>query len=150
MPGGDPMTQLAGNDDRAKVNEYRRNVDQPVAESYDDIDTARYCRQMLRIAPTRLLNNKKVLSAIYTPDAGAANNLYNFMGQRWVASYQILHCQTFINIADPISVTTNAGGVTTATMIDTTALNAAIKQLAPTQAADNAADTASKSLQNKE
>ncbi len=79
MPGGDPMTQLAGNDDRAKVNEYRRNVDQPVAESYEDIDTARYCRQMLRIAPTRLLNNKKVLSAFYTPDAGAANNLYNFM-----------------------------------------------------------------------
>ncbi len=150
MPGGDPMTQFAGNDDRAKVNEYRRNVDQPVAESYDDIDTGRYCRQMLRIAPLRLLNNKKVLSAFYTPDAGAANNLYNFMGQRWVASYQILNCQTFINIADPVSVTMNAAGVATATMISTTALNAAIKQLAPTQAADNAADAASKSLQNRE
>ena len=150
MPGGDPMTQLAGNDDRSKVNEYRRNVDQPVAESYDDIDTARYCRQMLRIAPTRLLNNKKALSAFYTPDAGAANNLYNFMGQRWVASYQILNCQTLINIADPVSVTMNADGVTTATTINTNALNAAIKKLATTQSADNAADAASKSLQNKE
>jgi hypothetical protein len=150
MPGGDPMTQFAGNDDRAKVNEYRRNVDQPVAESYDDIDTARYCRQMLRIAPTRLLNNKKALSAFYTPDAGAANNLYNFMGQRWVASYQILNCETLVNISDPVSVTMNAAGVTTATMIDTTALTAVIKKLATTQSADNAADAASKSLQNKE
>jgi hypothetical protein len=150
LPGGDPMTQFAGNDDRAKVNEYRRNVDQPVADSYEDIDTARYCRQMLRTAPQRLLNNKKVLSAFYTPDAGAANNLYNFMGQRWVASYQILNCQTFIDIADPISVTTNADGVTTATMINTSALNAAIRKLGPTQEADNAADDASKSLQKRE
>jgi hypothetical protein len=150
MPGGDPMTQLAGNDDRAKVNEYRRNVDQPVAESYEDLDTARYCRQMLRTAPPRLLNNKKVLSAFYTPDAGAANNLYNFMGQRWVASYEILNCQTLINIANPVSVTTNAAGVTTATTINSTALSAAIKQLAATQSADNSADAASKSLQNRE
>jgi hypothetical protein len=90
------------------------------------------------------------LSAFYTPDAGAANNLYNFMGQRWVASYQILNCETLINIANPVSVTTNADGVTTATTINTTALTAAIKKLATTQSADNSADAASKSLQNRE
>ena len=150
IPGGDPMSQFAGNDDRAKVNEYRRAVDQPAADSYEDIDTGRYCRQMLRTAPQRLLNNKKVLSAFYSPDTGAATNLYNFMGQRFVASYQILNCQTFVNIADPISFTTNADGVATATAISQSAVTAAIKQLAATKAADNEADSASKSLQKWE
>ena len=144
------MSQFAGNDDRSKVNEYRRAVDQPAADSYDDIDTGRYCRQMLRIAPQRLLNNKKALSAFYSPDTGAATNLYNFMGQRFVASYQILNCQTSVNIADPISVTMNADGVTTATAISQSAVSAAIKQLAASKAADDEADSASRSLQNWE
>ena len=150
IPGGDPMSQFAGNDDRSKVNEYRRAVDQPTADSYEDIDTARYCRQMLRIAPQRLLNNKKALSGFYSPDTGAATNLYNFMGQRFVASYEILNCQTLVNIADPISVTMNADGVTTATAISQTAVTAAIKRLAATKEADNAADCAARSLQNRE
>jgi hypothetical protein len=144
------MGQLAGNDDRAKVNEYRRGVDQPVAESYDDIDTARYCRQMVRIAPQRLLNNKKALSAFYTPDAGAANNLFTFMAQRFVASYEILECENLIHVPDPISVTTNADGVTTAGAVNTNALNKAIKQLAATKSQDDAADAASKSLHYRE
>jgi hypothetical protein len=150
IPGGDPMTQFAGNDDRTKVNEYRRVVYQPVADSYSDVDTARYCRQMLRIAPQRLLNNKKVLSAFYTPDPGAANNLYNFMGQRWVASYQILNCETLIKVPDPVSVTTNADGVATATTINTTALNAALKKLVVTKSDDDSHDSASRSLSTME
>jgi hypothetical protein len=145
IPGGDPMGQFAGNDDRAKVNEYRRAVDQPAADSYEDIDTGRYCRQMLRIAPQRLLNNKKVLSAFYSPDTGAATNLYNFMGQRFVASYQILNCQALVNIDAPISVTMNADGVTNSTTINQAAVTAALKKLASTKAADDEADSASKS-----
>jgi hypothetical protein len=147
IPGGDPMAQLAGNDNRAKVNAYRRGVDQPAADSYDDIDTARYCRQMVRIAPQRMLNNKKALSAFYTPDAGAANNLYTFMAQRFVASYQILECENLIHIPDPVSVTTNKDGVAVSAAVNTTALNKAIQQLANTRAGDNAADAAPKSLQ---
>ena len=150
IPGGDPMTQLAGNDDRAKVNDYRRGVDQPVAETYYDIDTARYCRQMVRIAPQRMLNNKKALAAFYTPDAAAANNLYTFMAQRFVASYQILDCQSLINIGNPVSVTTNARGVAISAAIDSAALAKSIQRLAATKSADDTADAASKSLQARE
>jgi hypothetical protein len=150
IPGGDPMGQLAGNDDRAKVNAYRRGVDQPVADSYDDIDTARYCRQMVRIAPQRMLNNKKILSAFYTPDAGAANNLFTFMAQRFVASYEILECENLIHVPDPMSVTTNRDGVATAGAVNTNALGKAIKQLAATKDQDDAADAASKSLHYRE
>jgi len=150
IPGGDPMTQLAGNEDRAKVNEYRRGVDQPAADSYYDIDTARYCRQMVRVAPQRMLNNKKNLSAFYTPDAGAANSLYTFMAQRFVASYQILDCESLINIAAPVAVTSNAAGVATSATINQAALTKAIQRLATTKSADDAADAASKSLKSWE
>src|SRR6185437_14336390 len=142
IPGGDPMTQLAGNEDRAKVNEYRRGVDQPAADSYYDIDTARYGRQMVRVAPQRMLNHKKNLSAFYTPDAGAANSLYTFMAQRFVASYQILDCESLINIAAPVAVTSNAAGVATSATINQAALTKAIQRLATTKSADDAADAA--------
>ena len=150
IPGGDPMSQFAGNQDRAKVNEYRRAVDQPTADSYHDIDPARYCRQMLRIAPQRLLNNKAALKGFYSPDTGAASNLYNFMGQRFVASYQILNCQALTNIDSPIAVTTNADGVATHTDISQPAVTAAIKQLASMKAEDDEADCAARSLRRSE
>ena len=150
IPGGDPMSQFAGNEDRAKVNEYRRAVDQPTADSYHDIDTARYCRQMLRIAPQRLLDNKAALKGFYSPDTGAATNLYNFMGQRFVASYQILNCQALTNIDSPIAVTTNAQGVTTHTDISQSAVKAAIKQLASRKGEDDEADCAERSLRRSE
>lgn len=42
---------------------------------------------MVSTAPQRLLDDKKALSAFYPSDAGAANNLFAFMAQRWNASY---------------------------------------------------------------
>jgi hypothetical protein len=35
----------------SKVNSYRGGVDQPLVTAEGDADTARYCRQLLRIAP---------------------------------------------------------------------------------------------------
>jgi hypothetical protein len=44
------------------------------------------------------------------------------MGQRFVASYQILDCQGLLNIPDPVSVTVDGNGVTTAVTIDSSSL----------------------------
>ena len=63
VPGGDPMTLVNGNLSLNKTNLYRQGVDMPVGNSYFDIDTARYCRQMLRIAPQRMFANQKLLTA---------------------------------------------------------------------------------------
>ncbi len=54
----------------------------------------------------------------------AANNTFTFLAQRWVASWQLLDCQSLINISPPITLTTDANtGVVTAATINTNKLN---------------------------
>lgn len=147
VPGGDPMTEVAGDEDITKTNLYRNGVDQPTADSVFDIDTPRYCRQMLRIAPSRMFRDQWFLSGFKTPDAAAANNLFTFMAERFVASYQILNCESLIQKADPITVTTDANGVATRATINIFLYNEEVRNIAGQKAADDAADSASKSLQ---
>jgi hypothetical protein len=141
VPGGDPMTLVNGNLSLTKTNLYRRGVDMPGGESYFDVDTGRYCRQLLRIAPQRMLANQKALSAFATPDAAAANSLYTFLAQRFVATYQLLDCATLVNESDPVSVTLNQQGVAVSAAVDTAALNAIVQKLSAQQAEDDSEDS---------
>jgi hypothetical protein len=150
VPGGDPMTVVNGNVNLAKTNLYRLGVDQPTGNSGGDGDTARYCRQMLRIAPQRMLANQKALTAFTSPDTGAANSLYTFLAQRFVATYQILNCATLVNAADPVSVTADGQGVAVSAKINTGQLNQIVQKLAPFLAEDNAWDSVDRSRQSKE
>jgi hypothetical protein len=150
IPGGDPMAQVDGNASLTKTNLYRQGVDQPIASTYNDVDTARYCRQLLRLAPERMLANKSTLAAFTSPDTGAANSLYTFLAQRFVATYQILDCDALVNQADPVSVTTNAQGVAVSVTINTTALNRIVQKFAATKAEDDALDSVARSQQAKE
>jgi hypothetical protein len=147
IPGGDPMVLLNGNEDRSKANLYRLGVNQPTADSYHDVDTARYCRQMLRVAPGRMSSEKALLAAFRSPDAAAANSLLTFLAQRFVAAYQLLNCQTLIHQANPVSVTTDANGVAISATINMSALNEAIKDLSAWTANDNQADSSARSRQ---
>ena len=129
VPLGDPMTLNNGAANLAKVDLYRQGVDQPQAGFASQADTARYCRNMLRIAPARMLQDQSFLMPDPThptrglsPDPAVADSLYTFMGQRFVASYQILDCQGLLNIPDPVSVTVDGNGVTTAVTIDSSSL----------------------------
>jgi hypothetical protein len=150
VPGGDPMTLVNGNLSLNKTNLYRQGVDMPTGNSYFDIDTARYCRQMLRIAPQRMLANQKALAAFATPDAGAANSLYTFLAQRFVAAYQLIDCETLVSEKDPVSVTTNKDGVAVAATINTTALNRMVQKFAPQKAEDDFADSVQRERQTTE
>jgi hypothetical protein len=141
IPGGDPMTLLLGNEDRFKVNEYRVGVDQPRAFSDYHIDTARYCRQLLRMAPRRLLHNNASLSAFRSPDPATANSLYTFMVQRFVATYQILDCASLTGQSDPVSFQTDSSGIVISATVDTTALESSIRKLVPFKAEDNFVDS---------
>jgi hypothetical protein len=146
VPDGDPMTELNGNYDLQKTNLYRVGVNQPMGESYFDVDTPRYCRQMLRIAPARMFNNQATLTAFATPVPSAANTLFTFMAQRFVASYQILNCADLILEADPITVTTDPTGIAIGATLNTLTYNQEIQDIENQQAADNAADNADKSF----
>jgi hypothetical protein len=150
VPGGDPMTLVNGTVDLTKTNLYRQGVDQPVADSHADIDTATYCRQLLRIAPQRMLLNQKALAAFTSPDAGMANSLFTFLTQRFVATYQLLNCATLVNEADPVSVTVDGQGVAVSATINTTELNKIVQKLAPSKADDDADDSVARSQQTKE
>jgi len=112
IPAGDPMALNAdGSINLDKINAYRRGVDQHEARFVEEADTARYCRHMLRIAPPRLLQNQEALLAGPSPVTSAANSLYTFMAQRFVASYGLLDCNGLTEISDPVSVTLDANGV---------------------------------------
>src|ERR1700690_3477143 len=119
IPAGDPMVLNGdGSTSLAKVNAYRRGVDQPDAHALEPADTARYCRRMLRIAPDRLLRDQTVLLAGPSPVADAANSLFTFMAQRFVASYNILGCAALVDIPDPVAFKQDANGVAISATID--------------------------------
>jgi hypothetical protein len=150
VPLGDPMTlDNNGKPSMAKVNAYRRGVDQPMAWWADQASTARYCRHMLRIAPARMMADQAMLMPDAThptrglsPDPAVADSLFTFLGQRFVASYEILGCSSILNLADPVSVTADSQGVTTSVTVDTSALKAYFRSFSPYQPRDDAADSA--------
>lgn len=148
VPLGDPMTlDNNGKPDLAKVNAYRRGVDQPMAWWADQASTERYCRHMLRIAPARMTADQALLMPDAThptrglsPDPAVADSLFTFLGQRFVASYQILGCSSILNLPDPVSVTADSQGVTTSVTVNTTAINAYFRSFSRYQPRDDAAD----------
>jgi hypothetical protein len=143
IPAGDPMVLDAdGSIDLAKVNAYRRGVDQAEVWHLREADTARYCRHMLRHAPARLLLDQDQLISSPSPVPDAANSLFTFMAQRFVASYNILGCSNLTNIPDPVSFTADANGVAISATIDLQQYEKCRRKLAPYEARDNAADGA--------
>jgi hypothetical protein len=136
VPGGDPMVEFDGQYDLSKDNLYRSGVDQPAA-SYQTFQTGPYCREMLRALP-KMTVDQKLETNFASLAPAAANNTFTFLAQRWVASWQLLDCQSLINIAAPISLTTDANtGVVTAATINTKTLNSSIASIAGSLDSDN-------------
>jgi hypothetical protein len=149
VPLGDPMTRAHGKASFAKTNLYRKGVDQPMAWWADQASTARYCRQMVRIAPSRMTLDEAYLMPDAThptrglsPDPGVADSLYTFMAQRFVASYDMLGCASLLQLPDPVSVTADANGIVTGAAIDPTAFARWKRMLDSCQANDDAANNA--------
>jgi hypothetical protein len=151
VPAGDPMAQTSGKSDLVKVTAYRRGVDQPPVHYPFQADTARYCRHMLRIAPARMLQDQSFLMPDAThptrglsPDTTVANSLFTFMAQRFVASYNILGCANLVHIPDPISLTVDGQGVTTAATIDLSLVRRWRQSSTTSDQQDNVADDAAR------
>jgi hypothetical protein len=150
VPDGDPMTEVSGNYDLTKTNLYRLGVNQPTAQSFFDVDTSRYCRQMLRVAPARIFRNRWLLTNFATPAPSAGTNLFTFVTQRFVASYQLLNCESLIGLSDPITVTTDANGIATGASLNILSYIHGVESIANEKSADDAADNATFSLQATE
>ncbi len=136
VPSRDPMVEFDGQPDLAKDNLYRAGVDQPSASNYT-FQTAPYCREMLRALPKMTLDQKLETNFASLAPA-AANNTFTFLAQRWVASWQLLNCESLINITAPITLTTDANtGVVTAATINTATLNSDITSIGGSLDSDN-------------
>jgi hypothetical protein len=143
IPVGDPMALDAhGSINFGKVNAYRRGVDQAEIQYRWQGDTARYCRQMIRIQPARLLLDQDRLISSPSPDPEAANSMFTFMAQRFAGSYDILGCAKLTSLPDPVSFTTDGDGVAVSASIDTQKYQRCRRTLAPYEAQDNASDIA--------
>jgi len=149
VPLGDPMTLASGRANLMKTNLYRRGVDQPMVWWADQASTARYCRQMVRIAPSRMTLDEAYLQPDAThptrglsPDPGVADSLYTFMAQRFVASYDMLNCSGLLALPDPVSVTADANGIVTGATINPTVFARWRRMLNSCQTQDNAANNA--------
>lgn len=123
-----------------KVNAYRRGVDQHEIRFIEEADTARYCRNMLEIAPPRLAKNQPALTASPSPVTTVANSLFTFMAQRFVASFNILDCGGLLGVDDPISFTQDADGVAVSVKINLKLLEKEKKKLSRFESSDRAAE----------
>jgi len=150
VPAGDPMVLSNGSRDLVKVNAYRRGVDQPPVAWSFQADTARYCRNMLRVAPARMMQDQALLmpdaahpTRGLSPDPGAADSLFTFLAQRFVASYDILGCADLLRVPDPIALTINADGITTGATLNGPIITRARQFLAWCERQDHSQDNAS-------
>ncbi len=113
VPAGDPMVLNNNQPDLNKTNAYRRGVDQSPAATPGAASTTAYCRHLLAIGPTRIQLDMQFTQGQNSPDPAAANTLFTFLAQRFVATYgpNGLNCVGLLNMPDPVAVTTDANGV---------------------------------------
>ncbi len=118
VPNLDPMVLVNNQRDINKLNAYRAGVDQPQVQNPQQANTRAYCLNLMNVEPSRLALDMPLLSQSASPDAAAANNLANFLGQRFAATWTNLTCNTLTGKVSPITVKTDGNGVAIATMIN--------------------------------
>jgi hypothetical protein len=117
VPTNDPMTEVGGTVSVAKTNLYRAGVDQPALASATGVGTS-YCRNLVTVAPNRLIRDRQLFRQAPSPDPAAAPTLFGFLAQRLRASYDLLGCSTLLHRRNPINLTVdNRGAAVDATTV---------------------------------
>jgi len=128
VPGLDPMVVVNNKPNLDKLNAYRVGVDQPPVQSLADASTRLYCSNLLAIAPQRLLLDSRFTKAQPSVDPAAANNLFTFLAQRFVFTYEKngLNCLKLLGQPDPVTLKTDDNGVTIDASINGVKVNSSI------------------------
>ncbi|KAF8947192.1 hypothetical protein BGZ47_010018 [Haplosporangium gracile] len=113
IPYNDPMVLSNNKPSIAKVNAYRKGVNQHRITNLNQATTKAYCTNFGNIAPGYIQKIAKFIEGGPSPDTGAANNLLTFMGQRYAASWVNLGCDKVLKKTSDITVTANEQGVAT-------------------------------------
>lgn len=123
VPSRDPMTLVAGRPNLAKQNLYRVGVDQPkvatVAQAAQE--QIAYCQNLLKVAPTRLQQDRPWTSAAPSLDPAVANSLYTFLAVRlaFTAGPSGLNCTGLLHQANPVQLTLSNGVIVDAAFTTT-------------------------------
>jgi hypothetical protein len=122
VPENDPMVLDAnGNLDPAKTNLYRAEVgQQAISRQNDRWDSpANYCQNMINIQGPFLAANQAVFAGGPSPVPGVGNNLFTFLANRLLQSFDNLGCKNF-GLTNPVQVVTDGNGAATSATINTT------------------------------
>ena len=120
VPLNDPMTlDNNGNADETKTNLFRQGVDQPLigTAAGGDGNGTTYCQNFFQTAGgiQRVFNlDQQLFSTKAGPDPAEATNLFTFLAMRAQQSFTNLGCGPLLNENNPITLTLNGAGVTTA------------------------------------
>jgi hypothetical protein len=120
VPLGDPMTvDNNNNPNLTKTNLYRVGVDQMQAANAKGANTTTYCKNFLQVGAPRLQLDMKLTQNATSPVPAVANNLFTFLAQRYNMAFGAggLNCTALLKVANPVTLTTNGNGVTTAATI---------------------------------
>lgn len=116
VPSNDPMVMVGGQHSLRQINRYRAGVDQPRATGLSDASTRAYCRNLVRIAPDRLLTDKQLFLGQPSPVPAIGDSLYTFLAARLQFTLNGpvgtgLNCTGLLGITNPVTVVLNAAGV---------------------------------------
>ncbi|KAF9273149.1 hypothetical protein BGZ68_001764 [Mortierella alpina] len=104
IPADDPMVLSNNKPSVAKVNAYRKGVDQPLIRTLKQATTKQYCISYNKIAPAYIQSIQKQLVGRPSPTPEVADNLLTFMGQRYAASWTNLGCDKLLKKTSDIAV----------------------------------------------
>jgi hypothetical protein len=122
VPENNPMVlDAAGNLDPAKTNLYRAEVGQPpISPANDRFDSpANYCQNMINIQGPFLAANQAVFAGGPSPVPAVGEDLYTFLANRLLMSFDNLGCQSF-GLTNPVTVVQDGAGAATSATINTT------------------------------
>ncbi len=129
-----------------KTNAYRLGVGQPLVGTGDaagDLDT--YCNNLVAGAPPFLKEFEQTFTGQTSPDAATANNLFTFLGARYLASLTLLTCPP--PAFQPVVCKMDANGVTTSCVITLSNSKTTTSSIATTSSkATTSAKTATSSI----
>ena len=101
IPPFNPMVLDNNLESIIKINLYRDGVNQPhILKIYGNEDI-NYCLKMAEIAPPFLILHQNELISFNSPSK-MANNLLNFLAERFQNSWENLKCQVLVGINSPI------------------------------------------------
>jgi len=112
VPLGDPMTKLQNQPSLTKTNAYRLGVGQPTAANIAAAPIVDFCFGLYLTFPIRMTRLTGALLNSPSPDPNAADSLYTFLGQRFLATFGANNLDCFDKLGipttqNPVRVTFN-------------------------------------------